>query len=291
MSGNKARRTALAVGRHRTSGLQTLGVGGVITPVGAILGQGDASGLNISTSGSAGNQRVYDGQGRTIGRLVIAADYVTVQNYYIRPAIQYGANIEGTGLILQNNDIANIQVVVVGDDLNAITAFGNNIWILFNNAVNFVTGNPGTSHTDFIQTWVSTSHPTASSHWAIVGNYATGPANPTRDSNIASIHQCVMAEDAGQGGNTGGNSGQTDWFIAENTWGDSWGQTIKLDGVDNVDITRNNFIGSSDNCCEFTTGSNQRFWSDNIIGSSYGQIGVTVTSGSGPATPTYGTGP
>jgi Chondroitinase B len=262
---------------------QTLGVGGISAPADAIFATGNTGALNITSGGTAAKLKVYDGKGFTCGRVTITAPYVAVQNYNIRSGNQYGVVIDASNVILQNCDIANVQVSGDGD-LNAITAWGNDIFILYNTAVNFVSGDPGSSHTDFIQTWVSSSHPTASSNWTIRGNKAVGPANPSRSNSIASIHQCVMAEDYGRGGNSGGSSsGMSNWLIADNEFGDSWGQSIKLDGVDNVNITRNRFTGSSDKVVDLGDGANNvKFYSDNTVGS-YGSVGVSVTSGNGPA--------
>lgn len=262
---------------------QTLGVGGVATPAGAIKSTGNSTAaLAINSGGTATAPKVYDGQGFTIGRITVNASYVTIQNFNVRSGNQYGIYTEGTGITIQNNDIKDLRSTGDGD-MNAITFFGNNTTIAYNTAIDFVGGPAGDSHTDFIQTWVSSSHPTASSNVNIVGNKATGPANPQRLNSVPSIHQCIMAEDGGRGGNSGGSSGQKNWFIAGNTFGDSWNQCIKLDGVDDVDITRNQFIGSSTRAVQFASGTGQRFWSDNVVGSGYGQVGASITPGAGPA--------
>jgi hypothetical protein len=263
---------------------QTLGVGGVATPPGATKTTTDSSSaLTITTGGTQTNPKVYDGQAHTVGTLTVRGNWITVQNFNVRATGQYGIYSEGTGITIQNNDIKGLHPTGDGD-LNAFTFFGNNTTIAYNTAIDFVTGNPGGSHTDAIQTWVSSSHPTPSSNVLIKGNKFTGPANPSRSDSIASIHQCVMAEDAGRGGNTGGTSGMTKWLIDGNTFGDSWNQCIKLDGIDNADITRNSFIGSSDRAVEFTSGTGQRFWSDNTVGSGYGSVGAAITPGTGPTT-------
>lgn len=267
-----------------TNPTQTLGVGGVGTPAGAILTTSDStSALNITTSGTALNPRVYDGQGHTVGRINVTANYVVVQNFNINANSQYGALLDGNNITFQNNDIKGVKPTGDGD-LNAITAFGNNIKIKYNTAINFVSGDPGDSHTDFIQTWVSSSHPVGSANWEIIGNKATGPANPSRLNSVASIHQCIMAEGYGRGGNSGGNgTDPNNWLIADNEFGDSWNQCIKLDGVDNVNITRNKFVGSSTKVMDVSSASsNVKFWSDNTVGSGYGSVGMTMTSGSGP---------
>lgn len=266
------------------------GPGGIPRPAAGsnvVLATGNTtSALNITQGGTAGNPRIYDGGSFTVGRIDINADYVVVQNYKIVANSQYGIYIHDRhDVTVQNNDIKGIKVSGDGD-LNAITAFGNNIDILYNTAIDFVSGDPGGSHTDFIQTWISSSHSIASSNWRIVGNVATGPANPSRSSSIPSIHQWLMVESAGQGGNSGGSGIQTNWFIAENTVGDSWNQAFKFDGAKDVTITRNRFIGSSDKIFEVTGPStNVKVFSDNSFGEGYGSVGYTVTSGAGPATP------
>lgn len=290
MAGRKARRNAGRASARYAAGTtpppptgQTLGVGGVSTPAGAILTTSNSSSaLNISTSGTSGSPRVYDGQGFTVGRINVTANYVTVQNFNISANSQYGTVLDGNNITFQNNDIKN--VIVSGDgDLNAITAWGNNIKIMYNTANNYISGNPGDSHTDFIQTWVSSSHPTASSNWSIVGNQATGPLNPSRLNSVPSIHQCIMVEDYGRGGNSGGSTtGISGWYIADNEFRGSWNQDIKIDGGDNFDITRNRFTGDSDLVCDFFSGTGNKFYSDNIIGSGYGSVGVTITPGPGP---------
>jgi hypothetical protein len=268
------------------SGGQTLGVGGVATPAGAITASSDSSSdLNISSGGSQGNPKVYDGKGHSVGTVNIHADWVTVQNYRVIATGQYGFYSEGTGITIQNNDIKNIHPSGDGD-LNAITWFGNNTSIKYNTAINFVSGNPGDSHTDAIQTWVSSSHPTASKNVIIQGNDFEGPDNPSRDNGIASIHQCVMAEGLNAGGNSGGDGNPSNWLIADNKFHDSWNQCIKLDGIANVSITRNTFAGSSDKVAEFdnSTAGSDKYYSDNKVTGSYGSVGVTITTGAGPFT-------
>jgi hypothetical protein len=277
-----------------TTGGQTLGVGGVATPAPASnveLNTSNRGAMSITASGTALVPRIYDGGGFSCGRIDINADYIIIQNYRINANSQYGAYLNGNNITFQNNDIKGVRPTGDGD-LNAITAFGNNINIMFNTAINFVSGSPGGSHTDFIQTWVSSSHPVASSGWKIIGNKATGPSNPSRDNNIASIHQCVMAEGLNRGGNSGGSGDPNNWLIADNEFGDSWNQTIKLDGVDNVDITRNKFVGSSDKILDVSgASSNVKYWSDNVVTGSYGGgVGFGTTSGSGPASPSTGGG-
>jgi hypothetical protein len=277
-----------------TTGGQTLGVGGVATPAPASnveLNTSNRGSMNITVSGTALVPRIYDGGGFGCGRIDVNADYIVIQNYRINANSQYGAFLNGNNITFQNNDIKGISLSGDGD-LNAITAFGNNISIMYNTAINFVSGSPGTSHTDFIQTWVSSSHPVASSGWKIIGNKATGPSNPSRDNSIASIHQCIMAEGLNRGGNSGGSGDPNNWLIADNEFGGSWNQEIKLDGVDNVDITRNKFVGSSDKILDVSTASSGvKYWSDNVVTGSYGGgVGFTTTSGSGPASPATGGG-
>jgi parallel beta-helix repeat protein len=261
------------------SGTQTLGVGGVATPAGAIVATADSTAPVTFTKAG-----VYDGQGHKVGRVTVKGDNITVQNYRVYGNGQYGIVTEGSNNTIQNNDIKGIKVSGDGD-LNAITWFGNGTRILFNTAENYVEGDPGDSHTDACQTWVSSSHPVASSDVEIRGNRFVGPANPGRDPKVPSIHQCIMAEDYGRGGNSGGSSsGMKNWLIADNYFGDSWNQCIKLDGVDGVTITRNAFAGSSDKIVDLPQGS-VKFYADNKVTGSYGSVGVPITPGPGPGAP------
>jgi hypothetical protein len=263
---------------------QTLGVGGVATPAGAVLVPNQNSEYTINSGGTAAAPKVYDCQGNTIrGGVLIKADNVVIQNCRVDAEQQYGIYSDNnTDVTIQNNDIKGIKGP---GDLNAITFFGNGHKILYNTAIDFVIGDPGDSHTDFIQTWVSSSHPIASDDVQIRGNKAIGPANPGRDNSVPSIHQFLMAEDYGRGGNSGVDTdGMKNWIVADNEIGDSWNQAIKLDGPDNVSITRNKFVGSSTKVMEVTSASTGvKFYSDNQIGPGYGSVGMTVTAGPGPA--------
>jgi hypothetical protein len=290
MSDNYVVDTGTSSGGGPAPGTQTLGVGGVATPAGAILATADKPGtaLTITGSGTASNPVVYDGQGKKIGRVTFdGCQYVVVQNYYIQSGNQYGVVFDdASNVTLQNCDISNVRNSGDGD-LNAITMWGgSNNKIRYNTSVNFVGGAvPSGSHTDWLQTWISSSHPNAATNLQIVGNKAVGPSNTSRDESVASIHQCIMVESAGHGGNSGGSGTPTGWFIAENEFGDSWNQAIKLDAGNNFTITRNRFVGSSDHVVELTSGSGNKFYSDNVVGSGYGDVGITVTGGSGPPNP------
>jgi hypothetical protein len=257
---------------------QTLGVGGVARPADAkdLPAKNDKGIHQITSAG------VYDCKGQQVARIDITTSGVTVQNCMVVANSQYGIYSSGDDNIIQNNDIKGLKPTGDGD-MNAITFFGNKTKIQFNTAIDFVSGSPGDSHTDFVQTWVSTNHPTASSEVVIRSNKATGPANPTRSSSIASIHQCVMVEDQGRGGNSGGSTaGMKNWLIIANIFSDSWNQCIKNDGVDGMVVTKNDFQGSSNHVMEQANGSGLQFFSDNKIGSGYGNIGVPVTAGAGP---------
>jgi hypothetical protein len=261
---------------------QTLGVGGITAPAagpGVVLATADrATKLTITTPNT-----IYDGGGfQVTGGIDVMADGVTVQNFRINARRQYGVYAEGRDIIIQNNDIANVKASGDGD-LNAITGFGENLRVLFNTAMNFVTGDPGASHTDFFQTWISSSHPTGSTGLEVRGNKATGPANPERRKSIASIHQCVMIEGRGRGGNKGGTGDTKNIVISDNEFGDSWNQCIKLDGVQGAVITRNKFTGSSDHVVAITSASSDiKYYSDNVVSDNYGDVGVSIITGAGP---------
>jgi hypothetical protein len=275
-------------GRSDLVSTQTLGVGGIAAPAagpGVVLATADrATKLTITTPNT-----IYDGGGfQVTGGIDVMADGVTVQNFRINARRQYGVYAEGRNITIQNNDIANVKVSGDGD-LNAVTGFGENLRILFNTAVDFVAGDPGGSHTDFFQTWISSSHPTGSTGLEVRGNKATGPANPSRLNSIASIHQCVMIEGRGRGGNTGGTGDTKNIIISDNEFGDSWNQCIKLDGVQGAIITRNKFTGSSRHVVASTSASSGiKYYSDNVVSGTYGDVGVPIVAGAGPGGPSGG---
>lgn len=258
---------------------QTVGVGGVATPADAKPLPAVSNGIHKITSAG-----VYDCKGAQVARIDVVASNVTVQNCRVNAQSQYGIYSSGDNNVLQNNDIKGLKPTGDGD-MNAFTFFGNKMVIQFNTAIDFV-GVPdaGDSHTDFIQTWVSSSHPTASSDVVIRSNKATGPANPKRLNSIPSIHQCVMVEDQGRGGNSGGStSGMKNWLVVNNIFSDSWNQCIKNDGVDNFQVTKNDFQGSSSHVMEQANGSGLKYYSDNKVTGTYGNVGVPITAGAGPA--------
>lgn len=261
---------------------QTLGVGGIPAPAPGpgvtLVTSNSTAPLNISKSG------IWDCGGHTVGRITVKASGVVVQNCKIVAGGQYGAVLDGARITFRNNDIKGVRPSGDGD-MNAITAWGPDMVIAYNTAIDFAS-NPGGSHTDFIQTWVSSSHPQVSSNWRIVGNKAVGPANPRRDSNVPSIHQWLMQEGPNRGGNHGGSSTKpSNWLIADNEIGDSWNQAIKLDGIVGVKITRNRFVGSSNRVIEVTSASSGvKFYADNQVTGKYGSIGMLITQGAGPAT-------
>jgi hypothetical protein len=277
----RAERTSLRAKEGDSVAVQKLGVGGVPAPnpgSGVVLVTHDSTDeLKITESNV-----IYDGGGHTCGPIKIRGNRVTVQNFRVEAGGQYGISAEGNNITIQNNDIKGVKVSGDGD-LNAITAFGDGLQILYNTAIDFVVGDPGDSHTDFFQTWISTSHPNGSRDVVIRGNKATGPANPSRDHGVASIHQCIMAEGRGRGGNTGGTGELKRWTISDNEFGDSWNQCIKLDGVSDVTITRNKFVGSSKKVMEVTSASSDvKFYSDNVVADAYDSLGVSVVEGPGP---------
>lgn len=268
-------------------GTRTAGPGGIATPAGATLTTSDTSSqLNISSGGTSGNPRVYDGQSHTVGRINVTADWVVVQNFKIFSNNQYGCFIEADNVTFQNNDIKGLSPTGDGD-LNAMTVFGSDIKILYNTMIDFVGTDPGDSHTDGIQTWISSSHSRASNNWEIIGNIMTGPSNPSRSNSVASIHQAIMVEGQGRGGNSGGSGGQqSNWLILDNTFSASWNQDMKFDcGGSNIQIARNKFVGSSDRVIEDDTSGGIRFYSDNQVTGNYGTVGMSITSGNGPANP------
>jgi hypothetical protein len=248
-----------------------VGVGGVATPANAVLTTRDSTEpLSIDESGSEESPRVYDGQGHTVGTIDIRADWVVVQNFRVQATGQYGIDSRGTHITIQNNDIKGVRVSGDGD-LNAITFVGDYHSIRYNTAIDFVSGDPGDSHTDAIQTW--NDDPGESSSYVVIeGNYFSGP--PEEGTGDSHIHQCVMAEGSDSTDGGGGGTGRShDWLIA----GNYCTADMKFDDIDRVTVTGNEFAGVDKRVVVVTRRSSEfEFHSDNKITGRYGQIGVEV---------------
>lgn len=263
-------------------GQQTLGVGGVATPAGAILATGDTtSKLTITSGGTAGNPKVYDGKGHKVGLVEIKADHVVVQNYRVCSNALDGFNTMGNDHVtIQNNDI---KCIKGPGDLNGVEFYGNNLKFMYNTFEDWVIGDPGDSHTDCFQTW-NNDPGESSSNVLIKGNRCTGPKY-VEGSGKYWIRQCVMAQGAEgrDDGGSGGTGDSSNWLITENYFFDDWNQCIKLDDIDNSHVTRNTFAGESKRVIEITENTeNTKYWSDNIVTGNYGQVGATITQGAGP---------
>jgi len=269
---------------------QTLGVGGVATPPGAILATSDKAGqsMTISESGTPEQYRVYDGQGHTIGQIKIRANYVIVQNYRVRPRNNLGISI-GYGdskvhhVVVQNNDIKD---VMGPGDINAMEMWGNDIVIAYNTAIDMVTGDAGGSHTDFIQTW-NTHDGWNASDVIIVGNRATGEPDDANEHVDTHFNQAVIGEGATASSGGGGSGVSQNWFIADNYWT----ADCKFDDIENVVYTRNTFAGIDKRAVVVSKkSSNKYYYSDNRVadgGRTTVEIGAPVIPGPGPATPTW----
>jgi len=266
---------------------QTLGVGGVATPPGAILTTSDSTSvLNITRGGTSTSPKVYDGQGHTVGGIHISADYVTVQNFYVRGAGNAGIYSMGTGITIQNCDIAQVNEGGEGD-INGISFFGNGHKVLYNRiGPKLVEGDPNGSHTDGIQTW-NTPSKHSSSTVLILGNWIEGPISTSDETYI---HQGVMAEGADSTDGGGGGSGVSqNWLIDSNYFATAGNQCLKFDDIDKVHITRNTFAGKASHVVESTDlSSGTKYYDDNVVTGRYGDIGVSVTSGAGPSPSGWG---
>jgi hypothetical protein len=267
-------------------GGQTLGVGGVATPAGAVLTTADStSALTITSGGTAAAPKVYDGQAHTVGGIKIAADNVVVQNFYIRDAHNAGIYSIGSNVTIQNCDISRVDDGGQGD-INGVTFFGDNVKILLNRiGPNLVKGDPHGSHTDGIQTW-NTPSKRSSSNVLIMGNWVEGPTNT---SDVTYMHQGVMAEgkDSTDGGG-GGTGASRNWLITRNHL-PAGNHCIKLDGILDVHITGNDFSWVGDQITEITSLSTGcKFYSDNTYPAGANLGGISVTPGAGPDPSAWG---
>lgn len=269
-------------------GTREAGVGGIDPPAagpGVTLVTADiGSRLEITTDGVT-----YDGGGHSVPGITIEADDVTIQNFVIHNCERDAVSIFGANVTVQNCDIYGIADGGEGD-INAFTVFGDGHSILYNTAgvTDFlVSGDPGGSHTDFVQSW-NTSSKRSTSNLTIQGNVVVGPA--TSDERF--IHQGVQGEGKGSTDGGGGGTGVSqNWLIADNIFDfDCENQILNFLDIDNVKITRNTFSGSASRIVGTGDGSTGIvFYDDNIITGSYGTT-PSQTPGPGPGAPVGGSG-
>lgn len=265
---------------------RTRGVGGVAAPPAGpgvtLITSDSASELSITASG------IWDGGGKKRPRIDIQADDVTVQNFVVTGGARDGISVRGKNVTVQNCDIYGITEST--GDMNAVTFFGDDFKMLYNTigVTNFLLSGPrGSAHVDAVQTW-NNDPGEQSARVQIIGNRIVGPAS----SDSRYISQGVMAQgkDATDGGG-GGTGDSFDWLISDNLFEhSSINQIIKLDDINDSDIARNTFSGSSGRVIHNTSlSSGNKFWSSNQITGSYGQVGMSITQGEGPPNPYAGT--
>jgi hypothetical protein len=270
-----------------TSSGQTRGVGGIPTPAagpGVVLVTADSSSrLSITTDG-----RTYDGGGHTVAGVTIEADDIIIQNFVIAGAERDGVSIFGTNVTVQNCDF--YDIAGTGEDINAITLFGDGHKILYNDfgVTDFLaSGDIGGSHTDVVQSW-NTSSKRSTSNLIVQGNRAVGPA--TSDERF--IHQFLQMEGEGSTDGGGGGSGVSSGIlVADNLIEfDCENQVLNFLDVHDIEITRNTFAGSSNRIVGTGDGSDGVvFYDDNIITGDYSNL-PSETAGPGPAGVGGGTG-
>jgi hypothetical protein len=276
---------------------QTHGLNGVARPAagpGVVLASSDQAGTTLMVQSG----KTYDGGGKLIKEITQASidtevTDIVVQNYKVRGGI--GIYLRGDRITVQNCDIA--QVVARPDgDINGVTMFGDDNVVCYNDigwTDLLVKGNADTdfggSHTDAFQTWATPSKG-SSSRLKFHHNRIKGPA--TSDNRF--VHQAFMAEGPPSHDGGGGASGISgDWLLADNIIDvQAVNQLVKLDGIKRVTITRNVFRGKAAELCETgDSGTTVTFFSDNDTTAFSGSLGVQVTSGAGPGSPSPGVGP
>jgi hypothetical protein len=115
------------------------------------------------------NPKVYDGQGHTIGRVTITASNVSCRTTGSGPGTSTARSSTAPPTSSSRTATSSRRAArpVTATSTPSPSWGGTNIAIRYNTAVDFVGVDPGSSHTDAIQTWVSSSHPVASSNWEI----------------------------------------------------------------------------------------------------------------------------
>ena len=223
--------------------------------------------LTITAGGAPGSPVVYSGGGATAVRGIrVTASNVVVQGFVSTDADSVGAQLQGDGIVFQDNTIS--HPVNTGDDTDGIRFFGDDISILRNTVSDVddgadcgAEGCGDGPHPDCMQTWYSDRYPT-SSRVVIDGN---------RCAKVAA--QCLMAEGPvlpGEGVHGPGES--ADWTFRDNSCDTGANQALMIKNIKNVTITGNDFTGTNRKAIALADGSTGAHVSDNRVDPRIGRL-------------------
>ncbi|MFF1822988.1 hypothetical protein ACFVWG_37160 [Kribbella sp. NPDC058245] len=200
---------------------------GVLHPAPESAAVPQASRLKITQGGTAGNPKVYDGNGQSVAGITIDADYVVVQNYTLIKPKAPGIDLEGNNVTVQNNTVTDPQ----GGDGDGIRFFGNDLKIL-NNTISG-TRNTGGRHADCLQTFADDTPP--SQRVLIEGNRCEKIDN-----------MCLMAEGPNDG--EGDGKGHSNYFTLRNNYCETLdaSQALMIEDIQHLVVEGNTFAASPD---------------------------------------------
>jgi hypothetical protein len=213
--------------------------------------------LEITVGGSPDAPITYSGNGNTrVPGIRAEADNIVIQGFLSDGAENTGIWASGKNVVIRDNTITRVRYA--GNDLDGIRFFGDGAWVI-NNSVRELEGSSdiGGSHVDCMQTF-ATSRP-GSQNVVIQGNRCEGIRA-----------QCLMAE----GPNVADGSGEgvsRNWLF-EGNYCDAHAaaQSVAIQDVQNVTITRNVMVGKGNKAFALGQGSTGvTVADDNQIGPHY----------------------
>jgi hypothetical protein len=214
--------------------------------------------LKITVGGTSDAPITYSGDGRTrVPGIHAKADNIVIQGFVSDGAKDTGIWAAGKNVTIQDNTIT--QVRYTRNDLDAIRFFGDGARVLHNSVHDLEgTSDIGGSHVDCIQTF-ATSRP-GSQDVVIQGNRCEGIRA-----------QCLMAEGPADDGGSG--EGVSRNWLFEGNYCDAHAaaQSVALEDVQDVTISRNDMVGSGNKAFALGKDSTGVVVRDNRIGPEYGR--------------------
>ena len=183
--------------------------------------------LVITSGGTVGKPRVYDGHGQSVGGITVEASNVVVQNYRLDKPEAPGVEVTGNHITVSHVTITDPQ----GDDGDGIRFFGNDLKIVGNTIRG--THNSDDRHADCMQTFADDTPP---SQRVLIEN--------NRCEQIDNM--CLMAEGPNDG--EGDGHGHSNTFTFRNNYCETLdaSQALMIEDIQHLTVTGNTFAASPD---------------------------------------------
>jgi hypothetical protein len=215
--------------------------------------------LQITIGGTPSSPITYSGTGKTKVRGIHAeADNLVIQGFLSDGADSTGIWVAGDNVTVQDNTIT--QVMHNDQDLDGMRFFGNDVRLLHNWVHDLEGNDPEESHVDCMQSFATSRSGTTNA--VLLGNRCEGIRA-----------QCLMAE--GPHVKDGSGQGVSQNWLFEGNYCDAHAkaQSVSLQDVQNVTISRNTFAGKASKA--IALGQNSTgvvVTDDNVLGPDYKRL-------------------